>query len=143
MTGRDGHQNTAKPLVRTICFIDDDADNRRQWMEWAEMHGITANAFESAFEANNYSADLYVFDISAVSQMCVGHHAYSPICRLWEDHPGADVVIGSCMSRNYVEDVLDDVEKVAGRRPAFFDMARGFAGLEEYLSSNKEGQHRE
>jgi hypothetical protein len=67
--------------------------------------------------------------------MMVGHHAYAPICRLMQDHPGAEIIIGSCMSRNAVEDVLDDVERVAGRRPRFFDASSGFDGLEAVMKT--------
>lgn len=121
-----------------FCFIDDDADNRRQWMEWASARGLTAIAVESAYVANHFTAKSYVFDVSAVSPMAVGHHAYAPICRLMEDHPGAEIYIGSCMSRNAVEYIIDEVEAVSGSRPKFFDTATGFRGLEEAL--NEKGQ---
>ncbi len=124
-----------QPLVQRICFVDDDEDNRRQWLEWAERRGLSATAFESAFDANRTSADAFVFDVSAVSPMMVGHHAYAPICRLMADHPGAEIIVGSCMSRNAVEDVLDDVERVAGRRPLFFDASEGFRGLERVMDT--------
>lgn len=124
-----------QPLVQRICFIDDDKDSRRQWLEWAGNRGLTATAFESAFDANGTSADAFVFDVSAVSPMMVGHHAYAPICRLMADHPGAEIIIGSCMSRNAVEDVLDDVERVSGRRPLFFDASEGFRGLKRVMDT--------
>lgn len=118
-----------------ICFIDDDADNRRQWLEWADYSGINAKAVESVFEANRVAAEAYVFDVTSVAPMNVGHHAYSPICRLMEDHPGAEIYIGSCMSRNAVEEIIDDVETVSGRRPKYFDAADGFRGFERVWGS--------
>ena len=131
------------PLVQRICFVDDDKDNRRHWLEWSEHNGYSAKAFDTAFEANDHNADCYIFDVSAVSPMMVGHHAYAPICRLMQDHPGAEIIIGSCMSRNAVEDVLDDVERVAGRRPRFFDASEGFRGLETVMDTlNDRGQAR-
>lgn len=116
-----------------FCFIDDDADNRRQWMEWARNRGLTARSFESAYAANRIAAKNYVFDVSAVAPMAVGHHAYAPICRLMEDHPGAAIYIGSCMSRNAVEEIIGEVEEVSGRKPRFFDSAYGFLGPEKAL----------
>ena len=118
-----------------VCFIDDDADNRRQWLEWAERRGIEAKAFGTAYEANQYRADCYVFDVSAVTPMMVMHHAYGPVCRLMRDHPGAEIVIGSCMSRNAVEEVLDDVERASGLRPRFFDSSRGYDGLDVVMAA--------
>lgn len=119
-------------LIKRLCFIDDDPDCRRQWLEWAKDNGYTAKAFESAFEANQYVADCYVFDISAVGGFSMDH-AYAPIARLIEDHPGAEIIVGSAMSRNAVEDALDEVEQAAGRRPLFFDASYGFEGLEAVL----------
>lgn len=114
-----------------IIFIDDDPASRRQWLEWSQLKGYGAKAFESVFEANQHHADVYVFDISAC---CPGQmdfsRAYSPICRLMEDHPGADIIIGSAMSRNAVEDALSEIETMSGKRPKFFDASYGFEGLE-------------
>lgn len=104
---------------RRFCFVDDDETNRSNWLAWAEKNGKSAAAFESAYEANQWAADVYVFDLSALSPMCVGHHAYSPICRLAEDHPGSELVIASCLGIEYVREVIDDVEKVTGRRVWF------------------------
>jgi len=104
-------------------------------MEWSKNNGYDAKAFDSVYEANEYPADCYIFDISAVSPMNFGNHAYAPICRLIEDHPGAEIIIGSCISRNAVEEVLDEVEKVSGRRPHFFDAASGFVGLEAAIEA--------
>ncbi len=56
-----------------------------------------------------------------------------------EDHPGAEIIIGSCLSQNSVEEVMDEVEQISGQRPKFFDMALGFAGLEAVLSLNPGG----
>lgn len=121
---------------KRLVFIDDDKDNRRQWLEWSKCNGYFALAFESAYDANTVRADCYIFDVSAVASWTGSlQGAYSPIARLMQDHPGAEIIIGSCMSRNYVEDVLDEVEKVAGRRPKFFDAASGFTGLEAVMTT--------
>jgi hypothetical protein len=123
----------AKPR---ICFVDDDEDSRRQWLEWAAGKGYPAEAFESAFDANGNDADIFVFDVSAVSPFAggaFGRHAYAPVCRLMEDHPDAEIVIGSCVSRGTVEGIIADVERNSGRRPFFFDMSKGFEGLERAL----------
>lgn len=107
---------------RRFCFVDDDETNRSNWLAWAEKKGKSAAAFESAYEANQWPADVYVFDLSALSPMCVGHHAYSPICRLAEDHPGSEIVIASCLGIEYVQEVIDDVEEITGRRVFFSDL---------------------
>ena len=120
-----------------FVFIDDDADNRRQWREWGEYRGHDVQAVETAFEANGYSADVFVFDVSACGAMMVAHHVYAPICRLMQDHPYSKIVIGSCVSRNYVNEVLDDIEEVSGKRPLFFDASRGFEGLDEIMKQLK------
>lgn len=119
--------------IERVAFVDDDETRRSQWLEWAKMKGVDAKAFDSAYEANQYRADAYVFDVSSVSPNWVGLHAYAPIARLMQDHPGATVIVGSMMSRRAVEDVLDDIEDACGGRPIFYDAANGYAGLNEVL----------
>ena len=116
-----------------VAFIDDEEENRRQWLEWGLFHKHTVKAFEDVFTANQWRADIYVFDISALCPMLDQHSAYSPICALMEDHPGAVIVIGSAVGYSYAENVLDDVERVSGTRPKYFDAARGFDGLDELM----------
>ena len=119
-----------------FAFIDDDKDNHRQWLEWARGLGHVAAAFESVFDANRFRADFFIIDVSATCPMMLNTvNAYSPIAALQENHPGATIVVGSCMSRNAVEEILDRVEEVTGQRPLFFDASEGFRGLEKLLSS--------
>ena len=102
-----------------VCFIDDDAEARRQWLELARIEAWKVSAVESVFEANSIAADCYVFDISAVSPNLDVQYTYSSIARLMEDHPGAAVILLSAMSRRMVEQVIDDVAQHTGRRPTY------------------------
>lgn len=116
-----------------FCFIDDDADNRRQWLEWGQRRAMSVSAFGRVVDAIGTPADVFVIDVSAVASVSAVNLAYAPLCRLMNDHPGAVFVISSCMSRNAVEAVLDDIEIVAGRRPLFCDASEGFRGLDRVL----------
>jgi len=92
-----------------FVFIDDDSDNRKQWVRWAKQKGHRAQAVESVFEAVDLVADYYVLDMSAVGDMLRMHAMYSPICKLAELHPGAGIIILSACSENSVRGVIDDV----------------------------------
>jgi DNA-binding NtrC family response regulator len=106
-----------------IIFIDDDEGRRQLYLEFAVLQGWKAEAVESVYEANQRSADVYVFDVSAVCPfMWDTTHAYAPIARLIQDHPDARIVIVSGMSRNATTDIINDVEKETGNRPAYGGM---------------------
>ncbi len=108
--------------MNRLVFIDDDKDKRRQWVEWAREEGYTARAFESPMEASKHNADYYVFDVSAVcpmSNISMLYTAYSPICRLMDDHPGATVIVICALGYEAVEEVLDDIKRVSGREAHF------------------------
>lgn len=100
-----------------FVFINDDKHARRQWLEWAKRKGHSAFAVDNAFEANNIAADYYVFDISAVAPGTLSsRNAYSPICKVAENNPGAIIVIVSAMGKECVQDVIDDVFDASGVR---------------------------
>lgn len=92
-----------------IVFIDDEPDNRRQWLEWAKRKGHDAWAVESVFDAKDYTADFFVFDLSAVGNIMQPHSMYSPICRLIELHPGAGIILLSATSEQTVRSVIEEV----------------------------------
>lgn len=102
-----------------FVFIDDNVDNAEQWLRWAKDKGHTANHAETALDANKIRADFYVFDISAVASILQPETAYSPICSLIENHPGATIVIVSGMAKGCVEDVIEDVFEACGVRPLY------------------------
>lgn len=102
-----------------FVFIDDDKDSADQWLEWAKRNGHKAYHAESTLEANGISADFYVFDISAVSGILRPEYAYSPICTLAENHPGAVMVIVTGVAKGCVEDVIEDVYEAIGVRPLY------------------------
>jgi hypothetical protein len=107
-----------------LCFINDDETCRSQFKEWYEDRDIERNfkvdgvwVTDSAFEANGIVADVYIFDISAVAGMLQPHHAYSPIAKLMEGHPSAEVVIVTGFAKATVDEVCDNVEEMVDRRP--------------------------
>ncbi len=123
-------------MIRLI-FIDDDKDKRRQWVEWVREEGCTASAFESPMEASRHNADYYIFDVSAVlpiTNFSMLHTAYSPICRLMEDHPGATIIIVCAMGYSAVEEILDDIKRISGRE-AHFGGVGSIDDLQSVLSS--------
>lgn len=105
-----------------LTFINDDPDDRRQLVELANNHypGETVKAVESAYDAVETRPDVAVFDVSACSTTHIfGHHAYAPICAFLDLCPGASVVITSATSRSCTQEVIDEVERVSGRRPVY------------------------
>ncbi len=95
---------------RRIVFIDDDKDRRRQWHEWGERRPFIVKCEETAMDANEHNADMFVFDISSVSGsvLCLDH-SYAPIANVASRHPGALIVISSAVSERYISDVIDDI----------------------------------
>lgn len=92
-----------------FVFIDDDPDNAEQWLRWAKIRGHKAEHAESVLEANKIRADFYVFDMSAVGGFMPLDHAYSPICTMVQNHPGAVMAIVSGVSKDDRESVIADV----------------------------------
>ena len=92
-----------------IVFIDDNSDSRKQWMDWAKGKGYSSWVAESVFDAKDFAADFFVFDLSAVGDLMQPHSMYSPICKLIELHPGAGIILMSATSERAVRDVIDEV----------------------------------
>jgi hypothetical protein len=111
----------AKKKKKTrFVFIDDDIENHEQWLRWAKRKGYDGYAVETAFEADKIPADFYIFDITAVAgSIFQAHNAYSAVCTMIENHPGATMVIVSGVSKGTVEDVIDEVEDRIGVRPIY------------------------
>jgi len=100
-----------------FVFINDDPDDIRQWLGWAERNGHEAQGVGSALEADRLNADFYVFDISAVAGLLQPEQAYSPICSIATNHPGATMVIVSAVPKPCVDDLCEDVYVHIGVRP--------------------------
>jgi hypothetical protein len=97
-----------------FVFINDDEDDCKQWLQWAERKGYHAEVVSNVFDADRIRADFYVFDISAIAPANLIHTAYSPICTMINNHPGATFVIVSGISKYDVEATIEDVEDHVG-----------------------------
>jgi hypothetical protein len=97
-----------------FVFINDNPDDQKQWLEWAERRGHSAFAVDNTLDANNIAADYYVFDISAVSGILNVNFAYSAICKVAEHHPGATMVIVSAVGEATALAVIEEVYDASG-----------------------------
>jgi hypothetical protein len=107
--------------MKTVIFVDDDAEARRQLLELCSAFrpDLSAKAAESIPEIIHDKADFYVVDISAVTFGLSLSGAYSAICSLMEEHPSATLIITSASSRAAADDIIDDVETHIGRKPIY------------------------
>lgn len=105
-------QRKERPL--RFVFINDDSESRRQWKEWAKGKGFSGYAVESALEASKIPSDYYVFDVSAIGGMFDPHICYSPICKIIETCPGATIVIVSGMSKNFIDEIIQEIKSITG-----------------------------
>lgn len=102
------------PRVTRIAVIDDDEDSRKSMIEQIEraFPKLTVRGFDSIFEAyqgiTNY--DYLLIDVSAVAPQMLGDvgRAWAPIGKYAEHYPATNFIITSAMSRNAVEDVIND-----------------------------------
>lgn len=108
-------------MSKTVIFVDDDEDARRQLLELcaATRPDLTAKAAESITEIIHDKADFYVVDISAVTFGFSMSGAYSAICSLMEEHPSAILIITSASSKAAADDIIDDVKAHIGREPRY------------------------
>ena len=98
-----------------IVFINDDPEDRRLWLRWARDKKYIAHAVDNILDANKIpGVDYYVFDISVVCPILSLHMAYSPICTLAENHPGATIVIVSAIGEGSVDDIVEEVKERTG-----------------------------
>lgn len=104
-----------------FVYINDDPDEREQWLRWARENNHRAWAVESALAAVDINADYYVFDISAIAPMTITnpHLAYSPICSMIERHPGAEIIILSAVGKHTVEAIIEEVYERTGIKPIY------------------------
>lgn len=127
--------------MKTICIyvIDDNADNRRQFNDLIEItwSGADVRCFESVYDASQAGAspDLVIIDVSSVAPLMMGDvaHAYGPIAKFMELHPGADIIILSAMGRNSVYEVVDDVKRITQRENVFYGGWGSWEPLEKMI----------
>lgn len=114
-------ENPHKGNTRSVIFVDDDEDARRQLLELcaATRPDLRAKAAESIPDIIHERADFYVVDISAVTFGFSMSGAYSAICSLMEEHPSATLIITSAMSKAAADDLIDDVEEHIKRKPRY------------------------
>ncbi len=112
-------KNGCPPRVRRIGIVDDDADARETWVRLLEMHypKLTVRGFETLFQAYEgiTTYDYLLVDISALAPNFGDFsRAWVPLAKYAQEHPATHFVIVSAVSRNAVEDLLEDCEKCGG-----------------------------
>ena len=101
--------------LESICFVDDDADNEKKFMRWASVRGVREIHFvESAFDAADIPAQVYVMDLSSLTPMRFGQHAYGPVYALYERRPSATFIIGSFLPMTSLQEILNELESELG-----------------------------
>lgn len=98
-----------------IWIVNDDAYDRQACSAQALQAFPDANitTFESLFDAHERfdNPDIVIIDLSAVAPIGLGfsNHHYGPICTFMDRHFGATVIITSAVSKNFAEDVKEEV----------------------------------
>jgi len=118
-----------------FVFINDDPADVQHWLRWAKDNNYSAEAVESVVLANRISANFYVFDISAVAPINLSYTAYSPICTLSENHPGAVIVIVSGIAKDCREDIIEEVKS---HKPDTFIIDGGYGTFKDFEKAIKD-----
>jgi hypothetical protein len=107
------------PRVQSICIVDDEEVCRRQYRELieAEFPKLAVRAYDTIFAA--YGAghfDYLIIDVSSVAPLMMSDvaHAWAPIAKFMENHPGTEIIIVSAMSRSSTHEVIEEVARACG-----------------------------
>jgi hypothetical protein len=100
--------------MKTLWLVNDDKDFTR-WQQqdiaevWPKAKVTTAVSLYELREKTK-GPDVLLIDISAIAPIAAGaHHCYGPICAFHEKFPGTTIIINSCVSSYFLNDVRDMV----------------------------------
>lgn len=108
-----------------FVVVDDEEYNREEIPKIiAETFpDALVRTFEELYDANSTAFDVLVIDISSICPVMLSHSAYSPICMVLDSHPGCTVIINSCVARETMEMVREDILE---RKPDASVLLAGF-----------------
>ena len=111
------------PRVRRLGIVDDDEASRDTLVELVQRDfpKLTVHGFSSLFEAYRgiTTYDYLLIDVTSVAPSFTLGREWAPIAKYAEEYPATQFILCSAMSRNALNDVIDECVEAGVARERF------------------------